>query len=231
MTCKNRDVVSYVLYVFSAAVFVCQCIWSVIGISPFERIGMFLLTAVLLHIASVIKVSGSQENMAQKLMKRTYGIMFSMYLMLFIALVFIDGYFAEDIRTGVSQEVGSFRDYLDNSVSFVPFKTTSNLLYGVSMNWVSPGKPLLNVGGNLLLCVPFALFLPLFFKKQHNFFLFFLTVTGISVLVEATQLLTRRGFCDIDDLIFNVSGACIAFGLIHIRSLRKLVQKIIKLEY
>ncbi|MBR3971553.1 MAG: VanZ family protein [Ruminococcus sp.] len=164
-------------------------------------------------------------------MKNTYLLMFALYLLLFIALVFIDGYFAEDIRGNSGRTVESFKGYRENYMSIVPFKTSGRLLYAAKMNWISPKKPLLNIGGNLLLCTPFAFFLPLFFKRQHNFFIFFFTVSGVSVLVESIQLLTRRGFCDIDDLIFNVIGACVVHGLLHIAFLRKLTEKITKLQY
>ena len=231
MPYEKAKVTSYVLYGLSAAVFAGQCIWSVMGISPFERLGMFVLTAVLLHIASAIRICNSDAQTQQRIMKRTYCLMFGLYLLLFLTFVFLDGYFDDDIRSAAEHKGGSLRDYIENSASFVPFESTRGLLYGYKMNWITPEKPFVNIVGNLLLCLPYAFFLPLFFRKQHNFFVFFLTVSGISCMVEATQLLTRRGICDIDDLIYNVVGACVVFGFLHIKPVRKLLKKITKLQY
>lgn len=219
-----------IFYAVSAVAFAVQCIWSVVGISPFVRIFLFVTVALCLHIGSVVKVSDVDEKTKYRVMRKNYFVMFALYLVLFFALVFVDGYFAEDIRTN-GGAVESFGDYAENYLNLVPFKSSGSLFYSLSKGWIAPQKFLLNVVGNLLLCMPFAFFLPLFFKKQHNFFIFFLTVAGISAMVESTQLLARIGFCDIDDLIFNVAGACVMFGILHIKPLRKLVAKITKLEY
>lgn len=226
---KNRKA-SNILYGFGAGVFLVHCVWSVVGISPFVRIGLFILTAVFLHFASRLRAGNTDMQISQQIMKNTYLLMFLLYLLLFFALVFVDGYYEKDIRSG-GFGVESFEDYVENFVNLVPFKNTQGLLYGYKMHWISAKMPLLNIGGNLLLCMPFAFFLPLFFKKQHNFFLFFLTIAGISCFVEGMQFVTRRGFCDVDDLIFNVAGACVLFGLLHIPLIKRLIEKITKLQY
>lgn len=219
-----------IFYAVSAVAFAVQCIWSVVGISPFVRIFLFVTVALCLHIGSVVKVSDADEKTKYSVMRKTYFVMFALYLVLFLALVFVDGYYEKDIRN-IGHRIESVDEYMDNYVSFLPFRNTRELFRCLKMGWISPKMPLLNIGGNLLLCMPFAFFLPLFFKKQHNFFIFFLTVVGISAMVESTQFLARIGFCDIDDLIFNVAGACVMFGILHTKPLRKLVAKITKLEY
>ena len=36
---------------------------------------------------------------------------------------------------------------------------------------------------------------------------------SVIVLVELTQLFTTLGFCDVDDLIFNLTGAALGYAL------------------
>ena len=158
-------------------------------------------------------------------------ILFFLYLILFFALVFVDGYFEEDIRADSGNRATSFAQYKENYMSLVPFKSTGGLLYSYSRGWIDYKAPLINIAGNLILCMPFAFFLPLLFNKQKKALVFLATVFTISLLVESIQLLTMRGFCDIDDLILNVCGAFVFFLILHIKPVRKLVQKLTKLQY
>ncbi len=68
-----------------------------------------------------------------------------------------------------------------------------------------------NLAGNIVLFVPIGLFLPYFWEKQRKFLWFLLTVLLSICLVEVLQLFTLLGSLDVDDLIFNVSGACLGF--------------------
>jgi len=217
---RNVKLISGIIYALSIGVFVFGAVWSFFGITPFERIGYMLVVSAFGFVGSLVRVSKEDDKTRQKIMRRTFYVLFFLYLLLFTFLVFFDSFFSENRG-----------DDLDQRVNLIPFKSTSSLLYGLKKRWISVSKPLINFGGNLLLCMPFALFLPLLFKRQHNFYLFFITVLGVSVMVESVQFLAKRGFCDVDDLIYNVCGACLLFGLLHIKPIRKLVKKIIKLEY
>ena len=46
------------------------------------------------------------------------------------------------------------------------------------------------------------------------------------VAVEITQWLLRVGSIDIDDVIFNVSGAMIGYAIVKIPTINKLLQRI-----
>ena len=51
-------------------------------------------------------------------------------------------------------------------------------------------------------------------------------VLAIVVLVEIAQVVLRVGSIDIDDVIFNVGGAMLGYGLIKIPPINKLLVKI-----
>ncbi len=71
----------------------------------------------------------------------------------------------------------------------------------------------LNLFGNVVGFLPFGFFLPVIAKRNRSLrkvtFLGFLTSTA----VELTQLVTRSGVCDIDDVILNTLGAAAGYLL------------------
>lgn len=71
----------------------------------------------------------------------------------------------------------------------------------------------INLIGNVVMFVPLGFFLPQIFRQLRKLWRTLLTVAGIIVLVELTQLFTLVGSCDVDDLILNVFGASLGYGL------------------
>ncbi|MFI6345817.1 VanZ family protein [Streptomyces sp. NPDC050560] len=71
------------------------------------------------------------------------------------------------------------------------------------------------VGGNILLGVPFGLLLPVLFPKARGLLRVPLVTALVMLLVEAVQgtLLTGRAF-DIDDVILNTAGALVGYLLL-----------------
>ena len=84
-----------------------------------------------------------------------------------------------------------------------------------------------NLIGNLVALTPMALFLPMFIGKCKKFKYFLLTTTLIVISIELLQFALVTGACDIDDLILNISGACIAYFILKTKPITKLVNKLI----
>lgn len=63
---------------------------------------------------------------------------------------------------------------------------------------------------NIVLFIPFGLLFPLVFK---NWMRWFTIPVGafISASIEYTQLITGRGYCQLDDFVTNTAGAAIGF--------------------
>ncbi len=86
---------------------------------------------------------------------------------------------------------------------------------------------LINLAGNVVLFLPLGIFLPWLWPKNRRLWRVAAVTAGIITLVEVTQLFTLRGSCDVDDLILNVAGACLGYGLyrLALRSNRKKIEK------
>ena len=48
---------------------------------------------------------------------------------------------------------------------------------------------------------------------------------AILLLVEGVQLFTGTGSCDVDDVILNLAGALLAYGMVAIPPVKRLLQK------
>ncbi|MEY8328828.1 VanZ family protein [Lachnospiraceae bacterium 48-33] len=62
---------------------------------------------------------------------------------------------------------------------------------------------------NILLFIPFGCCFPIVWRRMRNPFFLLLTAGVISVSIELSQYITRRGYCQIDDVITNIFGAFI----------------------
>ena len=146
------------------------------------------------------------------------SIVFLIYAGLMLALLF-------DRSVGVAEGV-PYWEQIRRNCNFVPWQTVGNY-------WDILTRPeyymekfgdagyyryqvvaaLANILGNVVLFVPFGVFLPLLWKRMQKAWKAILTGTLSIVVVEACQLLSLRGRCDIDDLLLNVLGIMVGYGL------------------
>lgn len=75
---------------------------------------------------------------------------------------------------------------------------------------------IINLGGNVIMFIPLGYFLPKVFPALQKFWRTILATVLIITAVEVAQLFTLLGKCDIDDLILNVIGATIGYGIFKI---------------
>lgn len=100
------------------------------------------------------------------------------------------------------------------SCNLIPFKTI-----GEYIALISKGRlvriSIINIFGNLVAFAPMGVFVPLLFRSRtaRSFWRFTLLFFLVICAVEVLQFLTFTGSLDVDDLILNLSGACIAFGI------------------
>ena len=97
----------------------------------------------------------------------------------------------------------------------VPFRTLLlqiKLLFEFDRPWLIRHS-VINLGGNVALFVPLGIFLPKVFTRLRTFGRVLAATAGIMTAVELTQMFTLLGRCDIDDLILNLTGAAIGYGL------------------
>ena len=118
----------------------------------------------------------------------------------------------------------TFAEYMRRFTNFIPFKTIVEYV----KRYIDGYRNLsvLNLLGNLALFVPMGMALPCLSRKLNRFWKVTLTVLGMVVVVELVQGLLRVGSIDIDDVIFNVVGAMVGYGIIVIPFINKLLKRI-----
>ena len=70
-----------------------------------------------------------------------------------------------------------------------------------------------NLLGNVGMFLPLGFLLPAAFPRLAKWYRCLLTAAGIIALVELLQMLFLVGACDIDDLILNLTGTALGYGL------------------
>lgn len=113
---------------------------------------------------------------------------------------------------------GSYVEQLKLNLNLVPLKTVRSYLY-VLKNFDNDyllWHAFVNLAGNVVMFVPLGQLLPWIYPRLRSLWRFLLSVIAIIIAVEAIQLFTLLGSCDIDDLILNVIGASIGFIIFHL---------------
>ena len=129
---------------------------------------------------------------------------FSAYILLMLWLLFIR-------HRGIPVE--DYWAQLAGRVNLVPFSSMGSMLRTL---WHYPYPSVLwdvvyNIGGNIAMFVPLGFFLRSLFPKCRSFWRCMGAVAVIMTTVELCQLFTLRGFCEVDDVMFNVLGAAIGW--------------------
>ena len=75
---------------------------------------------------------------------------------------------------------------------------------------------LANLFGNVLAFMPYGFFMPILRPKLRRMNGMFLAAFLLSLTIEITQLLTRVGSFDVDDLILNTAGGIAGYLLFYI---------------
>lgn len=148
-------------------------------------------------------------------------------LLIFLALLYTAAmaallFFRELGYTG-DPYLGQMADHFNP----VPFRTIGlylRLLKNSSRPWLVR-LARVNLFGNVLLFIPLGLFPPLLVEKMRRFWKTILLAAGIVTMVELLQMLLLVGTCDIDDLILNVLGAALGYGLFRLTRNEKTPEK------
>ena len=141
-------------------------------------------------------------------MKRTCHLAaFSAYILLMLWLLFI---------RYRNVEVTDYWAQVQNRLNLVPFSSMGSMLRAL---WYNPYPSVLwtvvyNIGGNICMFVPLGFFLRILFPGCRRFWRCMAAVTVIMTTVELCQLLTLRGFCEVDDVMLNLLGTAIGWLMV-----------------
>ena len=141
----------------------------------------------------------------KKKIKTAGAVLFVLYILALIYFLF----FAD--RYG--QIAFAQREYHYNLVLFTEIRRFWNYREQLGLLAVAA-----NLLGNVVGFMPFGMILPLICRNARGFF--FITFSGftLSLCVEVTQLMTKLGSFDVDDLAMNTLGAAagyVIFAVCH----------------
>lgn len=102
---------------------------------------------------------------------------------------------------------------LPGRVNLVPFSSMGSML---RVLWHNRYPAVLwtvvyNIGGNIIMFVPLGFFLRTLFPPLRGFWRCMGAVAAVMTAVELGQLFSLRGFCEVDDLLLNLTGAAIGW--------------------
>lgn len=130
---------------------------------------------------------------------RVFGkILFILYIMFIIYFLLFSDWYG---RTGEMQEY---------HYNFVLFKEIKR--FWQYRNQVGLFAMFTNLFGNVIIFVPFGIFMPMA-SRYRSFFSTVFYSFGLSFCVETFQLLTRVGSFDVDDLLLNTIGGLLGYIL------------------
>ena len=107
----------------------------------------------------------------------------------------------------------TYSEYLLAMSNFIPLKSVYVLLTTPVISASLILRFVINFVGNILLFIPWGILLPLCFNRLQSFKKFVVITCTAVLLIETIQLFAMLGSFDIEDILLNVSGACIGFGV------------------
>ena len=170
-------------------------------------LGLFLLIVGFSYIA--VRVYGKKNPLNKDhAIKIYFRVILAFYFFFLFSLTFNIN--RETAEIAFDRDTLLTRLYKDSNL--VPFRT----IRSICQNDFLSSFAIINIVGNIGALMPLGVLLPLVFPKARKLLPFILMVTGVVLFIEIVQLIFGVGKLDIDDLILNVAGAVIAFGLFRI---------------
>ncbi len=181
--------------------------------SAVRRVLLSLVICALYYLGGRLCVLRTDNT---RILRRLSILFWFFYLYLLLNFTLLDKGMGRG--TLVWDADGNVRDYyLSRFVNFRPFRSIYEVyILGFVHGYVNAYYMLLNLLGNVCAFMPFALFLPLFWRAQKRWYVFVPTVIVAVATVEMLQFVFMVGSCDIDDLILNAGGAVFLYFILRI---------------
>lgn len=127
------------------------------------------------------------------------GALFILYMLLLIYALF----FAESYGRATGLE--------EYHYNLIPFREIRRYLYYPHLLGIY--AVVTNLAGNILGFLPFGAILPVLYRRARRPFWCIFFSFSFSAAVELTQLVTRVGCFDVDDIILNTLGGALGYGI------------------
>lgn len=160
----------------------------------------------------LLLINKGEEKLSKKLMTKSFRILTWLLFILYIA-VLVNVIILKD-GSAISMARSRYRNQIPllqriSGINFIPLKTIIFYLKGEPSVRIAAE----NLLGNIFAFSPLGFFLPLLFKRYEKLKNVFLISFIASLFIELLQLVCYLGSSDIDDLILNVLGSIIGFGV------------------
>lgn len=190
-----------------------------------EKLIIYIIAMLLVYIDTKMK-NKREENKIEKNRKRGITLIFIIYSILLVTLLFFDGNYR---RMRFEGQIKIFsKEHFEFYSNIVPFATITSFFTKYIENNINLSIVVTNILGNIIAFAPFGIFLPILYKdKIDNIKKFTLTMIIIVFIVECIQFITKSGTFDVDDIILNVLGATIMYGITRIKKVKELIEKIL----
>lgn len=109
-------------------------------------------------------------------------------------------------------EIWERRYRLQYGINLIPFQTIVTYIKSILRGDIV-AIAIRNLAGNLLMFLPLGIYLPLIWKKCRNLKTTLLFSLTALIAIEILQFVTLLGSLDVDDLILNLLGIIIGYGL------------------
>lgn len=181
-----------------------------------QKVLIYATPIFVLFVDMIYQMEMAEDDGLRKNVKRcSYFFMFMIYMFAAATLLFFGSSFRRGFeRRNIWKAEPFTKEHFKMYCNLKPLRTISMYIRACRSHVISVRLIVANLLGNLVVFMPCALFFPVLWEKRQKKWRFFLpTMLMMVTAVECIQFLTMVGQADIDDVILNVSGACIAFAL------------------
>lgn len=159
--------------------------------------------------------------MKKQVIDKVIAVLFALYLVVLIYILFLYGG-----RMGNPFELELFSKQHFRMVNCIPFATISTFIKRAYENTINIDIVVRNLAANILMFIPMGMALPVLFEKTFDkFWKFLLFVTALVLIIEIIQFVTFLGSADIDDLILNVLGGSVGYGIVKLKFVQRLLKR------
>lgn len=228
MKMRALRVVSIIMY-FLCALATAMLIIPSFTASRLSHSEKFITTVIIFafgYMASRLLCIGAKSRVAERIMKINFIWLFVIYAVVVIDFTLISESFGRNISNIFLLSESDVKEYIAENTNIVPFGTIKLYINAYKADNIERYIVFENLLGNLLVFMPFALFLPIICKKTNSALVFLGVISATVIIIELLQIVFLTGSADIDDFILNVAGAMAAFGILRIKAVKRFVDRI-----
>lgn len=175
-----------------------------------------------LAIALFFQMQNIKHDKKLLLIKRVLLFLLLLYVFQLVYMLFFAKEFSRD-RVGMvdGTYLDSLRVQWNYGTNLTPFYTIKSMLQIFHIETIENSVAYINLLGNFIAFMPFAIFLPLLWKKTRRTSTFLFIMAFLITMVEVLQFFTLTGSMDIDDFILNFLGVMIVYFFWKLPFLKK----------